>query len=511
MKIHLTACLAIIVAAYAAPVYCGNLHLPVPPPAGVEALLKTHRWTLIEMVQVTDKTYTDMTALMLPCEKDNYIIYNNDNTYHIMEGEAKCNASDNNIKGEGHWEYDGQDTSLIESYQNGKKIAKKLVFISDETFKIQYEGEGKKLITLTYLSETAKDAAKKQAIVYNVFPAPNIIQVIRECLSATGHYIMVPDRDVQKERPLLVNNSKGSLQTVAIMPFLNNTDENNRADAAARTNTLLAQAKKTGIDFIVTGVLHDVACEKGDTGFKGRAQYEVMVLDMARDTQYVHLFDSEGSDVAVAPGKAPKKGLLNKAIGFGKKAAEIGNKYLPGVTTALNASAPFLVQKVGLETVYQYYFISNAVSNTNNDVGRLFSLVSDKQRKSVVDSSGAILAAVGQTADNVISFLSEAFNIKIKITAIEGSGKKMRVVINAGSGMQLNEKDILTVVKMSTGSGKDAVIEKELGSIKVDAVDSANSAHCTIEDGRDAIAEAFNKTPGEVVVIMSSGSKQKNK
>jgi hypothetical protein len=477
------------------PCYCVKANdKPEKLPADVESVLIAHQWTLVEALQTFDNAITDMTLLMMPCEKDNFVVYSKDGIYQVMEGVIKCNSSDNSIKVNGTWQFDASDTMLIERYGSGSKIAKKILVISNEVLKIQYVGEGKKIITLMYLSENGiKKDENKELITEEKEPAKKLMELIRDYISSTNHYVLADRKDLEAGKTLTFEDEGGAMPVVALVPFANAGTSTRRAD---RNSTLMASAKKAGVDYVITGWVDKAEAVSSMQGnFEGRVDFYVDVLNVSSEQVQSKYMSSQEVK--------PKK---NKGINLGSITKAIAN-----VSNSLGLSAVFFGQYQRLNQLYDYYFISSAVAATTYEAENIFGQVNKEQRKRNYDSTTTLINAAMEAAEELPEFISSQCQLIIKINRIEGSGKKATVVIEAGNNIRLKENELHKIVKVfSTSIGNKTVPEfRELGEVKVTKVVADVLSYCVVVKKGKEFEEAMSKTPGEVMIIttVQPGSK----
>lgn len=445
----------------------------------IDSVLVAHQWTLVQVTQTAKDTLTDITLLLMPCEKDNYIVYSAGGTYQVLEGLAKCNSGDNNIKVQGTWEYDPLDTLLLERYGSGSKIAKKIIDVSDDVLQIQYMGEGRRLITLTYLSEYGlKKEAGKDLVDNSSDPSQKIMTAIREYLNATDHYNIVTPKELANSSKFMPAQ-KESIPVVGLLPFL--ADDKN--PDTARFQSLIALAKKHGLDYVVVAQMRYLTSERNDAAFKSVAKFDVHILDINSGTVQTKNFNTED--------KAEKKSnSWLKALGAAEK--------ILGAGTVIS-----ILSRQRLDNIYKLYFLSNAFSAANYEATAIFGSVNQKERQRNYDSVTSVQTAIAGAMDEVEQFVSEKAPLKIKINRIEGSGKKMVIVIEAGNNIRLKEGEVLKVVKIRNtySAGKSVVEYAEVGELKITKVADNVLSYCIATDQRDDIKESFKNFPAETLVF----------
>lgn len=441
----------------------------------IESILTTHKWTLVEMIQKVKDTTTNMTFFMLPCEKDNYTLYSSKGSYQIMEGDSKCNIADKDSKGEGTWRYDPSDSSILDSYEGGRKISKRILVINDDILKIQYEGEERKTYTQTYFSESGKNnESNKDLAMDNSDPSQNVLQLIKAYLVSTNRYVLVGAKEFEKGIKPTADDKNQALQTVALIPFNNSkglTNTNSLTDKAK--SDLIEQAKKSGTRYVITGNLIDASALKGkDKKYYGSVKYEVNVLDATNGMKISKTFERKDSDKDV--------GLIIKTWVM---AATIGT---------------VMLFNNGYNAWYNYYFLSNAY-RTSAEVGAVFSDVNSTMRQDNYDSAKALISVITKTTHKLYEFVGEKTPHKIKINRIDGSGKNVEMYIEAGSNINLKENEKLIVVKViKIGEVTDY---KDLGEITVKKIIADGVSSCNIKEGKKDIQEEFAKNPNDLLVL----------
>lgn len=469
-----------------------------PPPAvevqTTESILTGHKWTLMEALQTVNDTVTNLQVFKPACEKDDYFVYDSRGTYQKMAGENKCDVSDKDLIGEGTWKFSSQDSSIVDSYEGGKKTWKRILTLNDEVLKVQYEGEAKKVFTLTYFSETGKNNdLNQELIVDNSDPSQNIIQSIKEYLIATNRYFIVSRRDFQKGVQPVTDVKDKALQTVALIPFANSTNQSNAGSLSEKLKTeLIEQAKRSGTQYIITGTMFNAKATKAKDGkaYGGTVKYEVNILDVTNGNTFSQIFpESKGSG---------KENDFNSVMG---KIGKVAGRVALG---ALAVGAALFYSPLYYGYYYNSYFLNNAYQKSA-DVSSVFSNVNSEVRQNTYDSTQAVLKAVSETVGDVNGFVGEKTPIKIKINRIDGSDKKAEIFIEAGSNIHLWKGEELKVVRVKNMTVGDKTIVKyeELGEISVKEVIADILSSCSFDKGkeRDKIIEAYKQTPNDIVIL----------
>jgi|GEM_PF-6594186 len=361
--------------------------------AEVKSELINHQWTLAQVNETSHDTVTNVTIMLMPCEKDNILKYDANNTYQIIEGVVKCNPSDDNIKGQGSWEYNENDSSIADRYAGGREVEKKIIELNDGLFKVQYEGEGKKIITLTYLSETGtKDETKKEQVVDNSDPASVIMQLVRENLLAENNYSLIGLTGFRNETVQPVENNS-PVKKIAVIPLADLTNANETVNVSQRNSELIEQGKKSGTDYIVTGTLIRAVTQTGNDGKPyGEIKYSINVLDV-----------NKGKERARDDFEYPDKKKVNGSIFLNKVGKTAGIVGVVGVGAVLVSALG--KQSAVLGSLFALYFVSRAVSVSNNSYGSVFSNVNSEERKKHYESSMSLVQAIDKTEPDLKKFL----------------------------------------------------------------------------------------------------------
>ena len=165
-------------------------------PITIEFLTKK-KWVLAEIVNTKNDTATNLTVFLLPCEKDNFTQYQQEGTYNIFDGQTKCSGQSDEILGKGTWEFDPSDKSLlIETYQGGREIEKKILELSDNTFQLEFESEGNAVTRLTYFSSEALQSNDEEILDRIEDPSNHtqtLSTIVREMLIEKGGFVIVSE------------------------------------------------------------------------------------------------------------------------------------------------------------------------------------------------------------------------------------------------------------------------------------------------------------------------------
>lgn len=461
----------------------------------VNPMLTSHQWTLTQLLQIKNDSVNDLTLLLLPCEKDNYLMFNNDGSYLIQEGQTKCNNDDNTVKGKGTWQYQAEDSTIEERYEGGSKIYKKITTISNDAMVLEYEGEGKKKFRLTYISEQGKQNNVAEKIpATNNDVSWNIRQAIRQYILLTNHFNLIEKNDGPSKITLSEEEKNNPMPKIMMLPFVNKAMPQGNAGNPEENRASIQQAASAGFDYVITGKLLEVrSSNNNNKDFLGTVQFELEILELSDNTAHLKKFNGEKKEAA-AP-KAQKKNIFLKKI-------------LSGVQTISSTLGANAWRYLAFTNYRSYDDLVNVarvvnVADKANTATTLFSNVNEAVRKRYYDSTTAVMTAVNETRDDMMEFLSQHVVNKIKINSIDGSGRKARIKIEAGHNINLKAGEILNVVRCTntTIAGKTVKEQKLIGKIKIEEITADVVAYCSFEeDGRD-IQEAFTKTPAEILVV----------
>ena len=455
----------------------------------VKEELTSHEWTLKEIVQTKNDTATNLTLFMLPCEKDNVLDFEINGTYQITEGEKLCKASDNKIKGKGEWSFEEADQTITDTYNEGLPIEKKVLELTSGMLKVQYEGEGRRITTLTYFSEIGlKDESLSDIVVDNSDYATNIALAPREILMESKRYIMVSRRDFEKGQPLSVDDKDGLLKKVIVYPFTNSINKAIvREDE--RNNMLIEQAKKVGLNYIITGnILKANVNTNADNTYSGHVKYTVSILDV-----------ESGEEIKRETYEHPKKE---------KKQSPIPN--FPGILEIVDGvGLPFIYfgkRNRMWKRYYDYYFITKTADAVGDGLDVVFAEGNDTERKRHYESSRAVMQAIAQTTEDLDKYIKENIPLTIAVNKIETNkkGKFAGLIIEAGSNINMQEKETLNVVRIeenTLSNGKVVKSMHHIGKVKVASVNGIYLSTCKPGmSSKNKIEDAMNQNPEEIFV-----------
>lgn len=465
-----------------------NPHKPYSA-AWVKQELTTHQWTLVEIVQTKNDTATNLTLFMLPCEKDNYLDFEVNGTYQIYEGQSTCANSDGKVKGKGTWEYEETDKTLYDSYSGGRRIEKKVLEISPNMLKVQYETEGRKITTLTYFSEVGvKDEGLKDMIVDNSDNSKNIIQASREVLQETRRYIVVGRRDFDKGMPITIDDKGGILKKVAVYPFMNSTDANITTDETQRHKSLLSQGAKVGVDYIITGNIIKASADATPDGkYQGNVKYTVTILDVKAGQEKITKTFSYSE-------KEKEEQRKKDAVLIGVLAGTVGRGYW----------GYYGWRRGYWDYYYGYYFYSSATNYLIADgLNSAFNNGYSDERKRYYQSSLAVVDAVNNTAEDLSKFIVEHIPLSFKVLRVDDE-KKGKLTVEAGSNANLQEGETLKLVRIREtvlSDGSKEIETKEVAKMVVESVNSARLSSLKPTWGEASkITKALKENPGELFV-----------
>jgi len=358
------------------------------PPVAIAELTK-HQWTIAEYNEKINDTLRNLTLVMMPCEKERILKYDVNNTYQIVDGNTKCNNTE--VKNEGTWQYVEAENVLTEHFSSGRPVDKKILSLDEGLLKIQFEGEGKRIITITYLSEIGKKSdAKKDLYIDNSDPLSMIAQMIRENLLEQGKYTLVSLGDFTNG----VNKSGGSSKRLVVAPLSDLTDPNKTVDENDRNSKYIEQGKAAGLDYVVTGSLISLNTSKGsDNKVSSRLKYRIIVLDVKKGKE------KEKNMFAYPEEKKESVGLG----GFGKILKKVAD-VAPGVFVlgALMGSG-----SGSLASLYALCYASQRANTVYSSASVFSSNVNESDRKQHFESSVSVLEAIEKTQPDLNKFLDK--------------------------------------------------------------------------------------------------------
>jgi hypothetical protein len=231
LKIALVLCLVACLSSFSYKIKKASSNARKPVNRDIIAELTKHQWSVAEYTETINDTSNNTTLMLMPCEKDNFLKFNPDNTYQIFEGSSKCNTADQDIKAQGTWEYSEADNVIVERFSGGRGIEKKILELNEGLLKIQFELEAKKIVTITYLSELGKkDETKKDQFVDNSDPCSYILQLIRENLIEQGKFSLV---GLKNFKDGVAPAHPGSSKRIVVYPFSDLSKGNEEVDPGA--------------------------------------------------------------------------------------------------------------------------------------------------------------------------------------------------------------------------------------------------------------------------------------
>ncbi|MEO0777516.1 MAG: hypothetical protein AAF146_13185, partial [Bacteroidota bacterium] len=369
-----------------------------PSKAYVEEILTTHNWTLREIVQTKNDTAVNLTLFMLPREKDNILDYAVGGTYQISEGEQQCDGSTESIKGTGTWEFDNSGKVIIDSYNGGRAISKQILELSPEMLKVEYEGEGSKITTLTYFSELSlEDNGMNTLVEDNSNHSQNIAQIPREIMLKSRRYIVVGLDDFKAGIKQEMDDKGGLLKKIVIYPFIDLTDPNTTVPVEERNISLMEQAKDIDIDYIVTGRVIKADADQNKMGEPcGHIKYDVSVLDVNAGEEMRH-----------------------KSFEFSKleqeKKEEKSSKVLGKIVTIVGAGLLNTWSYGNWDNYYSRYFSARENQLATDNLNAIFSSGNDSERVLHYKSSIAVMEAIDQTTQDLNKFILEYIPLSIPV------------------------------------------------------------------------------------------------
>lgn len=111
-----------------------------PPSSSNRIMLLTQKeWVVTATrLQKNNDPWKDDLSVLLPCERDNRMLFDKNGTYDILEGPTKCNTSDPNIIEENElWALIQNESKITMSHNGGWELT--IVLLDKNTFKILHE------------------------------------------------------------------------------------------------------------------------------------------------------------------------------------------------------------------------------------------------------------------------------------------------------------------------------------------------------------------------------------
>lgn len=477
----------------------------------VQEQLTGHEWTLREIVQTKNDTAVNLTLFMLPCEKDNILDYHDDGTYIITEGEKMCKKSAEKIKGNGIWEFDESEQEIVDSYMGGRRINKKILELTTGMLKVEYEGEGNKITTLTYFSKIGlDDDALIGQIEDNSNHSNNIEQVPREVMLEARRYILIGRNDFDKGTSLEIDNKGGLMKKVMVYPFMNSTDPNITVLENERISALISQAKKIGLDYIVTGNIIKADSDINNEGkHLGHIKYSVSLVDVSTgEISANQLF--EHSQLNTEKKKNKKKRGLRSMMNVMGSVAQIssfsnGFGYYGWKTNYWNS-------------YYRSYFAAGAINLAADNLDAAFSDSDAEERTRYYKSSLAVMDAIAQTSEELGDFIIKYIPITIPINEVNvsGKGKLENLVIEAGANINIRKGEEMNLVRIKESTLSDGTIvsnSKVIAKLKVESINGTRLATCKAakSSAKKKIAKVISENPEEIFVQTMEIPKEEKK
>jgi hypothetical protein len=108
-------------------------------PSGPESILTSGKWQLVSSTSIISGITEDLYALIPPCQRDNYGIFNADGTTTSDEGPTKCSSTDPQTRSGGNWKLLDNNTKLqLADPISGLIITANIVQLDDNTMKLSY-------------------------------------------------------------------------------------------------------------------------------------------------------------------------------------------------------------------------------------------------------------------------------------------------------------------------------------------------------------------------------------
>ncbi|MBS1732805.1 MAG: hypothetical protein JST02_05870 [Bacteroidetes bacterium] len=370
------------------------------PRVAIEELTR-HQWTIAEYKETIFDTVRNLTLAMMPCDRDQELKYENDKTYKIVD---KC-GSVQQVKGQGKWNYNEGDNTISEKFSSGGTIYKKILSLDQGMLRIEFEGEAKKKITITYLSEVGKqDDSKADQYVDNSDPASIIMQMIRDEIAGMDKYMIVSLSD-------FVNgvDVPGMSKKVVITPLVNLSDRNKikNYDPKGAEMKLVEMGKKANVDYIITGVI--ASLERGvgpDKKPLARIKYSVKVLNVKkgkviRDDDFAFPGESKSEKSARVWGNVV--GAIANAHAYTPYTPYYGYGY--GYYWAGNSSR-------SLSNLYYSGYAARSAARSAGNAYYNYSVfsraVNADERNSYVASSLSVMESIEMTQEDLHKFLEKS-------------------------------------------------------------------------------------------------------
>lgn len=466
--------------------------------AYVKKLLTNNQWTLAEIVQAKGDSSVNLTLFMLPCEKDNLLHYQANGTYQILEGEKKCTNSTEKVKGSGTWEFEDSEQVIIDSYMGGRRIEKKIIELNPDMYKVQYESEGRTITTLTYFSETGlkNEALTNDVIVDNSDHSKNIAASPREALVQAHRYVVVGRRDFEKGQMLNLDDKKGLLKKVIVYPFMNSTDPNMTVQENERNIALINQGKKVGIDYIITGnIIKATSDVDKNNRYMGHVKYAVSILDIKSGEEKIRkTFEYSQREAEVKAAKSEQQ--MRTVIGVMGAASVMRSSYYYGY---------YGRYQYGWNSYYNYYFVANTANVAAYGLSSAFADGMAAERNHYYQSSLAVMDAIAHTTEDVAEFVIQNLPLTIKINDVARSakGKIENLTIEAGSNVNLQEKETLQAVKIETITMSDGTVTEKATPIAKLKVKTVNTRLSVVEPSMydiKKLEKALEESPDKIFV-----------
>jgi autonomous glycyl radical cofactor GrcA len=475
--------------------------------ATADSIITSGKWFAAEILVGPPDSNINTILMMQPCEKDNYIVFNTDKKYQLLEGEQKCSDNDAAVKAEGQWEYNAADSTFTDKFQGGKGISKKVLLLTGEVMKMEYIGEGNQVHTITFFSEKGKaNQHNKELVSYTDDPGSNILQSIRKYLQSTNRYVMLSNDALQQGETVKADDKDGMLPTIVLAPFINDAEIKAGTTIAQRNNTLMAMGKKAGIDYIITGKLMDNSIDKKEGKFIGTVKYEISVIDIANQTAESKVFDGNSEKPAPVQRESGVKKWLRRIKNVTEKVKEIAPQ-------AYNIIPLMALTNTNYLKMYNTFWDTYKTVGHINRVDNFFGSVNEILRKTSFDSTMSGLNAIASTEEETQAYLVNKAAVIIKINSIKGDGKNAEVTIEAGNNISLEAGEILNVMEVTRATLSDGTtqsIKKNIGKLKVKEVLSDKLSICSIEEkNRKEVIKRFKEAPQDIIVTTTADTTEK--
>ncbi|MEM6631659.1 MAG: hypothetical protein AAF694_18425 [Bacteroidota bacterium] len=450
--------------------------------------LLNNRWVLGEIKRVKKDTITNLTVLLQPCERDNYTQYYEDGTYGVFEGENNCSESGEARKGTGTWNFLAEDQIIQDEYQGGREIEKTVLELSETTLKMEFESEGGAKNILTFYTPEAMEKEEIQESIDDPTNIENTLtkMVFASLLEKDRYAVLGKQEFLSGSVPKALVQGTNHKPIVAVYPWMNPEKMEATVDEAERDYELVQQARKAGIEYVVTGKIVSTETSQKNDRYKAEISYTLKFLD-------ARLGNEKGNEVITQKYPNPVKTVIGNVI---------------------KVAGVFALATIGFDYAgwYGAARLLDEGSQAINGYEQVFS-EGTGDRMEQVEKTNAILSALEESAKDIDKSIDNHLSLCIKILQVSErnkKGKATHVEIDCGAFCKLDPNDKLEVFlgEEILENGVNQFIPKDkLGSLVVESVESFKS-NCKIASGAELIAEYLNSTSSLVIALTSSTKKR---